>query len=96
VIELGRLRAQTGFNVAQTLAQGQLCDGLRAKLLGATEAAHGDCRHTESRRGNTWFREGNRSTANNTLLAIIAASRANKSLKTAPLHIQINAKIRLI
>ena len=39
-IELGRLRAQTGFDVAQALAIGQLGKGHGAELFGATEAAH--------------------------------------------------------
>jgi hypothetical protein len=40
VIELGRLRAKTGFDVAQTLAEGQMREGHGAKLLGSTEATH--------------------------------------------------------
>jgi hypothetical protein len=37
VIELGRLHTQIGFDVAQTLAEGQPREGHGAKMLGSTE-----------------------------------------------------------
>jgi len=40
VIELGGLRAQAGFDVAQALPIGQLREGKTQKLVQTTEAAH--------------------------------------------------------
>jgi hypothetical protein len=40
VVKLGRLRRQTGFDVAQTLAVGQLGESHGPELLGASERLH--------------------------------------------------------
>jgi len=83
-IELGGLCAETGFDVAQTLAIGQLGKGHGAELLGATEAAHPVVTAiTATLRANEVQGRKSINCANNNLPAFTAASRKLSGISIA-------------
>ena len=63
VIELGRLRRQTGLDVAQALAVGQLGEGHHPELLRAGQRPHACRHHSAQRSGRMWSTAGNPSAA---------------------------------